>query len=200
MLCRDIQLQKEGTPLNDSSIIELLRKRDERAVSELKLRFGALCMGIACSILSQREDAEECVNSAWLDVWDSIPPDEPDDLKAYVCRIVKNNAIDRLKYNNAAKRSPQFAMSLDELGECIPDRNNTENEISAEHLGRSISSFLRKQKEKHRKVFVKRYWYGESVAQIAKEYGMNEKTVATYLFRTRKKLKDHLKKEGFDNE
>ena len=182
--------------MNDASIMELFRKRDENALRELKLKYGGLCAYIAGNILYQHEDAEECVNTAYYDIWNRIPPESPDDLKTYLCRIVKNKAIDRLKYNSAQKRNPQYTVSLDELAECIPD--NRGEDIPAEKLAGIISSFLRAQDEKHRKVFIRRYWYGDTLAKIAEYYGMNEKTVATYLFRTRKKLKVYLKKEGYD--
>ncbi|MBO4493186.1 MAG: sigma-70 family RNA polymerase sigma factor [Ruminococcus sp.] len=182
--------------MNDASIMELLRKRDESAIQELKLEYDGLCLYVAGNILSGREDAEECVNSAYYDLWKKIPPESPSDLKTYLCRIVKNKAIDRLKYNTAQKRGSGYTVSLDELEECIPDRGG--DDVSAEKLAGIISSFLRKQDEKHRKVFVRRYWYGDSLAQIAGYYGMNEKTVATYLFRTRTKLREYLKKEGYD--
>ncbi len=184
--------------MNDKSIIELFRIRDEQAIAELKLKYDRLCCHIAGNILSRREDIEECINSAYYDIWNRIPPDEPDDLKTYLCRIVKNKAIDRLKYNTAAKRDSQLSVSLDELAECITDRRD--DNISAQELAASISRFLRTQNERHRKVFVRRYWYGDSLSKIAEYFGMNEKTVATYLFRTRKKLKEFLKKEGFEHE
>lgn len=182
--------------MNDASIMEMLRKRDESAIQELKLKYDGLCLYVAGNILSRREDAEECVNSAYYDLWKKIPPESPSDLKTYLCRIVKNKAIDKLKYNNAQKRGSRYTVSLDELEECIPDRGG--DDVSAEKLAGIISSFLREQDEKHRKVFVRRYWYGDSLAQIAGYYDMNEKTVATYLFRTRTKLREYLKKEGYD--
>ena len=184
--------------MNDKSIIELFRNRDEQAITELKLKYDRLCCHIAGNILSRREDIEECINSAYYDIWNRIPPDEPDDLKTYLCRIVKNKSIDRLKYNTAAKRSSQLSVSLDELAECIPDRQ--QDDMSAKKLAEVISRFLRTQDERHRKIFVRRYWYGDSLSKIAEYFGMNEKTVATYLFRTRKKLKEFLKKEGFEHE
>ena len=183
--------------MNDASIMELFRKRDENALKELKSKYDGLCCYIAGNILFRREDAEECVNSAYYDIWNRIPPEEPRDLKTYLCRIVKNKAIDRLKYNTARKRSSEYEVSLDELSECIPDRRG--DDISAEKLAGLISSFLRTQDELHRKVFVRRYWYGDSVGDIAKRYGLNDNTAATYLFRTRKKLKTFLQKEGYDN-
>lgn len=184
--------------MDDASIMEMLLKRDERAITELKEKYGRLCFCLAGNILSQPEDVEECVNSAYFALWKNIPPDSPEDIKTYLCRIVKNKAIDKLKYNSAEKRNAQFAVSLDEVAECIPDERG--DDISAEKLSVLISSFLRTQDERTRKIFVRRYWYGDSLAKIAELYDMNEKTVATHLHRTRKKLKDYLKKEGYDYE
>ena len=187
--------ERRVSHMNDASIMEMFLKRDENALKELKSKYEGLCCYIAGNILYRREDIEECVNSAYYDIWNKIPPEEPRDLKTYFCRIVKNKAIDRLKYNTARKRSSEYEVSLDELSECIPDRRG--DDISAERLAAVISSFLRTQDELHRKVFVRRYWYGDSISKIAGYYNMNEKTVATYLFRTRKKLKEYLKKEGY---
>lgn len=186
--------------MDDASILELFRKRDERAIAELKRKYERLCLHIAGNILSLREDSEECVNSAYLELWNSIPPDDPENLKTYLCRIVRNTALDRLKYNSAAKRSSLLTVSLDELSECIPDNKNFSDGVSVRRLSEDINRFLRTQDELHRKVFVRRYWYGESVQAIAEFYGIKEKTAATYLFRTRKKLKNFLQKEGYDYE
>ena len=186
--------------MNDASIIEMLWERDERALSEMKQSYEKLCFHIAGGMLSQREDAEECVNSAYLNVWRSIPPNRPASLKNYLCRLVKNCALNIIMHNTAEKRSPEMAVSLDELSECIPDGRSIEENVDAGQLGAAISRFLRTQPEKHRKVFVRRYWYSESIEEIAEFYGMNEKTVATHLFRVRKKLKEYLRKEGFIDE
>lgn len=180
--------------MDDTLMIELLRHRDESALAYIRQKYEKLCFYIAGNILSRREDIEECVNSAYFELWNKIPPDAPDDLKTYLCRIVKNKALDRLKYNIAAKRNDSLNVPLDELAECIPDRQSVPG--AERELAKAISDFLRGQDELHRKVFVRRYWYGDTLARIAGYYGLNEKTVATYLFRTRKKLKAYLKKEG----
>lgn len=184
--------------MDDASIMELLCKRDEQAIAEMKRKYEKLCFYVAGNILSQREDIEECVNSAYYEIWNSIPPESPDDFKTYLCRIVRNIALNRFKYNSAEKRNPQFTVSIDEIAECVP--SNTDESFSEEGLADAVSRFLRTQNEKHRKVFVRRYWYGDPLSKIAEYYGMKEKTVATYLFRTRKKLKVFLQKEGYDHE
>lgn len=182
--------------MDDASIIDLFRKRDEKAIAEMKQKYDRLCFYVAGNILSHREDVEECVNSAYYEVWNNIPPESPRDLKAYLCCIVRNIAIKRLQYNTAEKRNPQFTVSIEEIAECVPADNI--NESADEELADAISRFLRSQGEKHRKIFIRRYWYGDPVSKIAEYYSMNEKTVATYLFRTRKKLKAFLQKEGYN--
>lgn len=181
--------------MDDASIVELFQKRDETAIAELKRKYEKLCFYVAENFLSQHEDIEECINSVYYSIWNNIPPDNPDNLKIYLCRIVRNTAIKRLQYNTALKRNPKFTVSIDEIADCIP--SYTENYPSTDLLADAISRFLKNHNEKQRKVFIRRYWYGDSLSAIAKYYAMNEKTVATYLFRTRKKLKTFLKKEGY---
>ncbi|MBQ8962076.1 MAG: RNA polymerase sigma factor [Ruminococcus sp.] len=182
--------------MDDASIIELFNKRDQQAIAELKKKYHRLCQYTAGRILSQPEDAEECISSAYFDIWNKIPPEVPADLKTYLCRIVRNKAIDRLKYDTAAVRDKSLTVSLDELAECIPA---ADPEPSAAELAEALTRFLRGQDELHRKIFVRRYWYGDTLAQIGELYSVKERTVATYLFRTRKKLKAFLRKEGYDN-
>ena len=160
--------RKEAYPMDDASIIELFRERNE------------------------------CVNSAYYEIWNNIPPDDPNDFRSYLCRIMRNIAINRLKYNSAEKRNPQFTVSIDEIAEIVP--SDDDQSVSDDVLADAFSRFLRSQDEKHRNVFIRRYWFGDSVSQIAELYGMKGKTVATYLFRTRKKLKAFLQKEGYDYE
>lgn len=186
--------------MEDELILELFRNRDEQAVSQLSKKYGSACLHAARSILAQYEEAEECVNSAYYEAWQNMPPDSPKNLRAYICRIVKNKALDKVRYDSAEKRNAQFTMSLEELHDCIPDRYDPEYDLSAKELAGAINRFLRKQGTKQRKVFVRRYWYGDSVSEIAQAYGMNAKTVATYLFRTREKLKVYLEKEGYNYE
>ena len=184
--------------MDDISIIELLQKRDQSAISELRQKYERLCTYIAGNVLAQHEDVEECVNSACYEVWSNIPPAQPNDLKSYLCRIVRNIAINRLEYNSAAKRDSRYTVSLDEISDCVPAA--PDDNITLSELADTISRFLRTQEELQRRIFVRRYTYGDSVSEIAERFSLNEKTVSTYLFRTRKKLKVFLKKEGYDYE
>ena len=184
--------------MDDVSIIELLQNRDQSAITELRQKYERLCTYIAGNVLSQHEDVEECVNSACYELWNSIPPAQPNDLKSFLCRIVRNVAINRLEYNSAAKRDSRYTVSLDEITDCVPA--DPDDNITLSERADAISRFLHTQNELHRRVFVRRYTYGDSVAEIAERFSLNEKTVASYLFRTRKKLKVFLKKEGYDYE
>lgn len=186
--------------MEDSEIIELLICRDEQAISEMKKKYEKICFHIAGKILSQHEDIEECVSEAYYSVWDSVPPKEISDLRLYLCRLVKNCAVNRLGYNTALKRRPEFLISLDELAECIPSDVDIEESVDFSMLGAAVSRFLRSEKEKSRRIFIRRYWYCDSVSEIAEMFCISEKNAAVQLFRTRKRLKEFLQKEGYINE
>ena len=186
--------------MEDSIIISLFFERSEQAVEELNRKYGPAVRKTAANILSDRLDVEECVNDTYLRTWNSIPPQKPNPLVSYVCRIARNLALDRYHANSAAKRNGNFDLVLDEMEECIPSELNVETEYEAKELSAAINRFLAALPGDDRFLFVRRYWYGDSLARIAELYSMNEKTVATYLFRTREKLRVYLRKEGFDHE
>lgn len=145
------------------------------------------------NILSSAEDTEECLNDTWLRTWNSIPPTRPSVLRVFVGKIARNLALDRYKARNAEKRAGgEFAMSLDELDECV----GAEDSLESERIGESISRFLRTQSREARSVFVCRYFYCDSVSDIARRFGLSESKVKSMLFRTRSKLKIHLEGEG----
>ena len=179
--------------MEDHDIIEMFFARDERAIGETSGKYGSYCGSIAMNILSSHEDTEECLNDTWLRAWNSIPPHRPNILRVFVGKITRNLALDRYKARTAEKRAGgEFAMSLDELDECI----GASDERESAEIGESISRFLRTQPKETRSVFVCRYFYCDSVADIAKRFGMSEGKVKTLLFRTRNKLKIHLEGEG----
>ncbi len=184
--------------MNDASIIELFWNRNETAITETDKKYGRLCSRVSLNILNSIPDAEECINDSYLTVWNSIPEDRPEHFSAYLCKIVRNLSLKRLEYNTAAKRSPDLLSSFEELEGCISATENPENSLDAELLGRVISEFLHAQSEQSRNVFIRRYWYFDSVKKIAGDYGMKEEKASALLFRMRKKLKKHLEKEGFD--
>ena len=183
--------------MDDVEIIELFFGRNETAISEAERKYGKLCMSVANKILDSVEDSEECVNDAFLKLWDSIPPTKPSSLKGYVCKITRNLALMRVRYNNCQKRSAELAVSLSELEEVLPDDRISQS-VDDEEISRAINDFLAKQKPIVRKVFVLKYVYFYTQKQIAEHFSFTEDKVNSMLCRTRKKLREHLVKEGIE--
>lgn len=178
---------------------ELLYNRDEKGLAELKSKHFRIMMKIARGILKSPEDAEECVNDALLAVWESIPPEKPEKLLPYVCRITRRKAIDRLRYNSAEARDPEL---LTELDECIPasDRYSIEEAAEKAELAAAINAWVKTLSKKHQKLFVYRYFSMYSIKDAAKAAGMSVTAATTALSRMRASLKDCLIKGGFFNE
>ena len=181
--------------VSDISIIELFNMRSEKAVSTLSEKYGKLCKSISYNILANKEDSEECVNDTYLKVWNSIPPTKPDNLMAYVCRVARNIALDKLRYNLRGKRSGKTDTLLSELSECIPSRENVE-ESADDTLKSAINTFLRSLSERDRKIFVRRYFFCDDIKSIAKLCEISETNVTTVLNRTRNNLKKYLSDNG----
>lgn len=179
----------------DSKLIELFFERSEQAIDLLSEKYGAVCMKTAGNYLSVRQDAEECVNDAYLAVWETVPPERPDPLIAYLCRIVRNLALKKHRSNTAAKRSGYDA-ALDELAECIGSDENVEDELEARELAGLIDRFLSALGRDERVLFVRRYWFGDGLAELAKLFETSEHTLSARLYRTREKLRKYLQKEG----
>ena len=184
------------TQLEDSKIISLFFERSEQAVEELNRKYGPAVKKTAANILSDRLDVEECVNDAYLRVWNSIPPQNPNPLVSYVCKIARNLAIDRYHANKAEKRNESFNLVLEEMEECIPSGMNVETEYDAKELTASINRFLSTLNREDRFLFVRRYWYGDSIADLATMTKGNVNRISVRLFRIREKLKKSLVKEG----
>lgn len=183
--------------MTDEMIVDLYFERDERAIEETSQKFGAYCTKISMNILGDIADSEECVNDTYLQAWNSIPPNRPEGLAAYLGRITRNLSINRYRAKYADKRAAsQFGVSLDELDDCIPDADTLDRNLSSKELGALISSFLREQTASMRKVFVLRYFHGESVTDIAIRMGYSESKVKSILHRMRGKLKLRLESEG----
>jgi len=182
--------------MDDQKIIALYQARDEHAIEETAAKYGKLCLTVANSLLCP-EDANECVNDAYLAVWNAIPPEEPANLAAYVCRITRNQALKRLETASTEKRKASAEISLHELEEILPDAR-VSAETDETGLGRQINAFLQKEKPETRRVFIRKYWFFDSIGDIARRYGYSENKVKSMLFRTRNKLKIYLKKEGYD--
>ena len=185
------------TQMEDSRILSLFFERSEQAVEELNRKYGAAVKKTAANILSDRLDVEECVDDTYLRVWNSIPPQKPNPLASYVCKIARNLAIDRYRANSAEKRNGNFDLVLEEMEECIPSTMNVETEFEAKELTAAINRFLSTLKQEDRFLFVRRYWYGDSVADLAAMTGSSTDRISVRLFRIRKNLKESLMKEGY---
>ncbi len=181
--------------MDDLQIIDLYFERNETAIRETELRYGKLCMRIARSILDNEADAEECVNDTWLGVWNTIPPKRPDNLAAYIIRITRNLSLKRVRLNTAQKRTAGVETSLSELEEVLAD-DRRQPDMGEEQLGLLISEFLRMQSADARNVFIRKYWFFDSTAEIAGRYSFSESKVRSMLYHTRNRLRDYLKKEG----
>ncbi len=187
--------RQDGGRVDDRQVIELYFARDERAIGETEAKYGKLCLRIARNILSDEGDAEECVNDVYLNVWNAIPPRRPAHFAAFVCKITRNLALKRLRFNTAQKRAAGVLVSLSELEELLPDPC-VSTDLGEEPLGRLISAFLRREQAEVRNVFLRRYWYFDSLDDIAERYGFSESKVKSMLYHTRNKLREYLKKEG----
>ena len=183
--------------MEDSKIIDLYWARKEQALEETDAKYGSYCRTIARNILRNFEDTEECVSDTWLHAWNSMPPQRPGILSAFLGRITRNLSFDRCKYQQAAKRGGgTLPLALDELGECIPASGRVEHALEQKELAAAIDRFLRTLPEKDCNLFLRRYWYVDSISVIADRYGMKENTVKSILFRTREKLRKFLGEEG----
>ncbi len=182
--------------MDDREILRLYYERSEQAIGQTREKYGAYCAAIAYRILSSIEDSEECVSDAWQQAWGSIPPAQPDDLRAYLGKITRNLALSRLRASRAAKRGGTCVrLALDELKECVSAGDTPEDALIKKQLAESVSRFLAGLPQEKRAVFVLRYWYLYTGAEIARRTGIRETTVRTMLFRLRKQLKTHLEKE-----
>lgn len=181
---------------DDDEIIELLRRRDEFALRAVMTKYGALMTSIARQITGSEQDAEECVNDAVLELWNTVPPACPNQLSAFMGGIVRRRAIDRVRYNQAEKRAgSEYCSSLEELEECIPDRVG-EQQSESDEIIRVIRLFLEDQKCDDRDMFLMRYFRFMSNEQIAARLGMRESTVVMRLVRMRKRLRKVLEKNS----
>ena len=182
--------------MDDSRIIDLYFKRDETAIEETKRKYGAYCYTVANNILSSHEDAEECVNDTWMRTWNSIPPQRPQVLKLFLLRITRNISLDRLKAVRAKKRGGgETELAIEELSECIPGAGDVIDEIIENELSGLIRKFVHSLPDLERAIFVRRYFFLDSVKAVANRYGMSEGSVMTRLSRTRKKLRTLIEKE-----
>lgn len=183
--------------MDDLRIIELYFERDEQAIKETDAKYGKLCHSIAYNILNNHEDSEECVNDTYVGVWNAIPPTRPNNFMSFVCKIARNLSLKRLEFMKREKRSADVLLSLEELEAVLPD-DRYAPDVSDEEVGKLISKFLRTQKEDVRNVFIRKYYFFDSIGDIAERFGFTESKVKNMLFYTRNKLRDYLIKEGVE--
>lgn len=177
--------------MDDREIVRLFHLRSERAIAELSAKYGALCLKVAYGILNDVQDAEECVNDAYLGAWNTIPPQDPDPLRSYICRIVRNLALKKWRANSALKRGGGFEVPLSELEDCLPD-NSLDERFSANELTERINEFLTTLSRGDRVMFVRRYWFASTLSEISAVYGITEHNASVRLGRMRKKLRKYL--------
>lgn len=182
--------------MKDDEIIALYLKRDETAIRETERKYGGYLTRIAYNVLSDWEDSKECVNDTYLRAWDSIPPHSPECLSAYLRKITRQSLIDIFRKKNSAKRRmSEYAVSLSELEECLSAGNTTEQDADLNLLSQAINDFLRTLSDEARDVFIGRYYFADSIREIARYCRMSESKIKSMLFRTRAGLKHYLEKE-----
>lgn len=185
--------------MDDKKILKLLWERAESALDALAKRFGKRLMATAMNILGIRQDAEEAVNDTYLAVWNTIPPNRPEPLEGYVYRTGRNISLDRLKHNTAQKRDGRYDVSIDELANCIPAAA-LEETVDARELGRAINRFLGTLSVENRALFLRRYWFGDPVQEIAGDLRLRQNAASVRLGRLRTQLREYLVKEGYVDE
>ena len=187
--------------MDDHEIIELYWQRDEEAIEHTAKKYGAYCMRISLNILQNQADSEENVNDTYMMAWKTIPPNRPNVFIAFLGKLSRNLALNRYKANHTQKRCVnEFAASLDELDICTPSNITVEDTIGISELGKIINLFLHEQKEEARNVFICRYFYHESIEEIAKRFGYSQSKIKSMLMRTRNRLRERLEKEGYYEE
>lgn len=187
---------KDVIDLKDHEIIALFFERSERAITELIGKYGAAIKNVASNILKDAQDAEEAVSDTYLTVWNRIPPASPKYLGSYSCRIARNLSLKRYYANTAEKRNSYYDVALDELEETIPALSTVESVYDAKELTRYLNQFLKDLQKEDRYLFMRRYWFGDKISDIAENLNMTPHKASVRLFRLRQKLQNYLKKEG----
>ena len=176
----------------DEEILDLFFARSEQGIRALDDKYGRLCRRLSCSIVGSEQDAEECVNDAYLGAWNAIPPVHPNPLLSYIVKIVRNISLKIYWRKEAAKRSGHYTAALEEIEGCIADQKTVEDEVEARELARTIEAFLDTLTAKERVIFMRRYAYADTYADIAKRVGISEKNVSVRLTLIRQKMKQYL--------
>ena len=185
--------------MDDEQIVSLYWLRNEAAIRETERKYDRYLTKIAYNILSDYEDSRESVNDTYLAAWSSMPPHRPSILSTYLSKLTRRISIDLLRYRNRGKRQQsQYALSLEELGDCVSAGNTTEEAYSEKELADTIADYLRLCSEEARHAFIGRYYYLDSIREVAAYCGMSESKCKSLLHRTRVGLKEYLRKEGFE--
>ena len=178
--------------MDDNVILDLFFARDEQAIQEVDGKYGSLCRRLSYNILNNAQDAEECVNDSYLGLWDAIPPQRPNPLLTFLCKIVRNRSIARYHANTAAKRNSSYDTALSEIEPCLAAPGDPQSELEVKELARTLERFLDNLSRENRVIFLRRYWFSDSYADIAAQVGLSEKNVSVRLTRIRAQLRTHL--------
>ena len=178
--------------MEDEKIIEMFFERSEQSIQELDIKYGKVCRKLSYNIVNSRQDAEECVNDAYLGAWNAIPPAKPNPLLTYICKIVRNISLKIYYRKEAAIRKSTYTIAMEEIEACIAAPNTVEAEIEAKELARIIESFLDTLTVENRVIFMRRYWFSDSCKDIAEFVGLSEKNISVRLTRIRQKMKSYL--------
>lgn len=178
--------------MDDGKIIDLFFARSEFAISELDAKYGKTCHKLSYNILHNTMDAEECVNDAYLGTWNAIPPQRPNPLLTFVCVLVRRYSIMRYRANSALKRNSSYEVSMGEIEQCIASPVNVEETVEVKVLTKLIEAFLDTLTVENRVIFMRRYWFSDSYADIAAQTGLTEKNVSVRLTRIRKQMREYL--------
>lgn len=183
--------------MTDEIIIDLFWQRSEDAIRNTSQKYGNYLTKIAMNILRQHEESEECVNDTYLAAWNQMPSDRPGKLLPYLGRITRCLALNRYDYLTAQKRNAEFTVLLSELEGCLSGTDSVEAQYEAGEVASAISAFLRTQSPEIRNIFIRRYWFSDSISDISDRFQMSDSKVKSALFRTRNRLKQHLESEGY---
>jgi len=195
---RSCKQHRRVAAMEDKTIIDLYFERKEDALKATDQKYSAYLKTVIGGILNRREDIEECLNDTYMAVWDRIPPEKPVSFRAFVAKIARYTALNKYDYISAKKRNAEFDVILSELEECLSAGNTVEKELEAGQLREALNNFLYGLEKEKRLVFLRRYWFGDSIETIANNFGLSESKVKSMLFRLRGQLKEHLKKEGIE--
>lgn len=184
--------------MEDEEIVSLYWERSEQAIKETETKYGGFCYSIAYNLLQNTEDAAESVNDTYLEAWNSMPPHKPNSLAAFLGRITRRLSVDRWRHSHAQKRGGgEYPLLLDELAECIPSKSSVEQQVELKELADTINRFLAAISQEKQQVFLRRYWYGDSMEELAGKFGCSVSKIKSILFHIRENLREQLKKEGF---